>query len=197
MTSWRAASLIAAGLSLAACAELKQLDDMAMQKVLADRGQTGQLQPERFAGEMKVPKEANCGHSPAFPEAENCCLMPKYTAGMDVDTALAKARLEFNFQERKPAGEGAGYSHYHGWRYEANPGAFYRMAGDVVPATDVRLSRGVWVSMVLSKAGPAATDVAVAYCEARGRRMEDQLTWHKALQDAVRGTLPPIKKTAG
>jgi hypothetical protein len=186
------AAVVAATLA-AGCAELKKADDWAMNKVLEDRGQVGQMQPEPWVGEMKVPEEAHCKFSAFYREDENCCIMPRYTTALDVDTAFAKARSEYDFQEKRPYGEGVNVAHYHGFLFEAHPAAFYRMMGEVMPRSDVRLSRGVWMALVVSKASATTTEIEAAYCEIRSRRMKDQLTWHRAMQDSVHATFPPVQ----
>lgn len=192
MKATQTACTVMAAMLLAGCAELKALDDKAMNHVLEQRGQTGQLQPEQWAGEMVVPPEAGCKFTSTYRQAENCCVMKRYTTSLDVDTAYAKAMQEYGFSVKRPPGDGAGYPHYHGHDYQAEPAALYRMFGDVTPRSDVRLSRGVWIGLVIAKAGPGIAEIEPVYCEARGRRMKDQLTWHKAVQDNIRTTLPPL-----
>lgn len=192
MTAFERLTATVLAVALAGCAEMKALDDKAMNQFLAQKGQTGQLQPEQWAGEVVVPAEAQCGFSERYKQMHNCCVMKRYTTAIDVDTAFAKAMQEYGFSEKKPPGEGAGYPHYHGHDFTAQPGALYRMFGDVVPHSDVRLSRGVWMGLVIAKAGPNSAQVESVYCEARGRRMRDQLTWHKAMQESIRATLPPV-----
>ena len=177
---------------LAGCAQLKQADDWAMNKVLQDRGQVGQLQPELWPGVNKVPPEAQCRFTGVYREADNCCVMGAYTAALDVDTAFAKARLEYGFKAVRPPDEGRGYNSYHGFAYETAPGAMYRLFGEVVPRSDARLSRGIWMGVLLSKASPNTTGVEPVYCEIRGNRMKDQLSWHQAIQESIRTTLPPV-----
>jgi hypothetical protein len=117
--------------------------------------------------------------------------MPRYVAALDVDTAYANSRVEYGFQEKKPPAEGRDFTRYHGFDYEAHPATLYRMFGEVNPRSDVRLSRGVWMGLVLSKASPTTTNVEAVYCEVRSRQMKDQVTWHKAMQESIRATLPP------
>lgn len=181
--------------SVAGCAELKQLDDAAMAKALEMRGATGELQPEPWPGEMKVPEAAQCSFGRTYPEAHNCCVMKRYTVGMDVDTAYARAMQEFAFSLKRSPAEGSGYSHYHGHLHQAGTGALYRMMGEVVPRSDVKLRRGVWMGLVIAKSSPTSAEVEPVYCEIRGRRMQDQLGWHQAVQESIRQTLPPVVAT--
>lgn len=180
--------------ALAGCAQLEQAEDWAQAKVLRDKGQEGQLQPEPFAMSAKVPKAAQCkAPTSQYPESDNCCVMAKYTAAVDIDTAAAAARVEYGFQPKRRPDEGTGYSGFKGHAFEANSGSFYRMFGEVTPRSDVRLSRGVWMGLVLSKASANRTNVEPLYCEIRGRVMKDQLTWHEAVQESIRATIPPVK----
>ncbi len=190
----RSVLLLAGAAFLAGCAELKQADDWAMNKVLQDRGQVGQLQPDLWPGAIKVPPEAQCRFSGVYREMDNCCVMGAYTAALDVDTAFAKARVEYGFKTVRPPDEGRGYNGYHGFVYEVAPGAMYRLFGEVTPRSDPRLSRGIWMGLTLSKASPTTTSVEPVYCEIRGNRMKDQLAWHKAAQESIRATLPPSGK---
>jgi hypothetical protein len=184
-------SLAVAGL-LSGCAELKKADDWAMNKVLVERGQVGQLQPATWAGDLpKVPPEARCRFTSTYRESENCCLLPRYTTALDVDTAYAKARVEYGFKEKKPYNEGRDFPGYHGFVYETHPATLYRMFGEVTPRSDVRLSRGIWMGLVISKASATTADVEAVYCEIRNRSMKEQLTWHTAVHDSIRTTLPP------
>lgn len=193
MTTIQTACAAMAAVLLAGCAELKALDDKAMNHVLEQRGQTGQLQPEPWALQTDVPPEAECKFSGLYRQIQNCCIMKRYTTSLDVDTAYAKAMQEYGFSVTRPSGEGANNPHYHGHDYQAQPAALYRMFGEVTPRSDVRLSRGVWMGFVIAKAGPNIAEIEPVYCEMRGRRMKDQLTWHKAVQDNVRATLPPLQ----
>lgn len=190
----RSASVMVAAVALTGCAQLKQADDWAMNKVLEERGQVGQLQPEPWPGVTKVPPEANCRFTTVYREGDNCCVMPPYTIAMDVDAAYARARVEYAFHEKRPRDEGVNYPGYHGHVHEATPGAFYRVFGEVQPRSDVRLSRGVWMGLVLSKASSSTANVEPVYCEIRGRRMKEQGVWHQAVQDSIRRTLPPIER---
>lgn len=191
MKAWTWIALLAST-AAAGCADLKRLDDAAMNKVLEERGQVGQLQPEQWAGEMKVPAEAQCTFTNTYKEIHNCCLMKRYTTSLDVDTAYAKAMQEYAFSMKRRAGEGVAYPHYHGHLYQAQPAALYRMFGEVTPRSDVRLSRGVWMGLVIAKSGPNTAEIEPVYCEANGRRMRDQLTWHKAMQESIHATFPPV-----
>jgi hypothetical protein len=181
---------LAAAFAAAGCAELKQADDWAMKKALEDRGATGELQPEPWAGEMKVPVEAQCTFTPTYLEGHNCCVMKRYTTGLDVDTAFARSMQEYAFSQKR-GDEGVGYPHYHGHLYQAQAGAVYRVFGEVVPRSDIRLHRGVWIGLVIAKASSITAEVEPVYCEARGRRMQDQLIWHQTVQASIRATLPP------
>lgn len=174
------------------CAELKQLDDAAMKQALESRGATGEMQPEQWAGEMKVPDAAQCTFNQTYSEGHNCCVMKRYTTSLDVDTAYARAMQEFAFTVKRNPNEGAGYPHYHGHLYQANAGALYRMFGEVRPRSDIKLNRGVWMGLVIAKASPTTSEVEPVYCEARGRRMQDQLGWHQAVQESIRTTLPSV-----
>jgi len=194
-TVHRSSLLLVGAALLAGCAQLKQADDWAMNKVLQDRGQVGQLQPDPWPGVIKVPPEAQCRFTGVYREMDNCCVMGPYTAAVDVDTAFAKARVEYGFKAVRPQDEGRGYNGYHGFVYETTPGAVYRLFGEVSPRSDARLSRGIWMGLVLSKASPTTTAVEPVYCESRGQRMQDQLTWHKAAQESIRATLPPASRT--
>lgn len=188
--AWPIAVLAAFG--VAGCAELKQLDDAAMAKALEMRGATGEMQPEPWPGEMKVPEAAQCSFGRVYPESHNCCVMKRYTTRLDVDTAYARAMQEYAFTDKRNAAEGANFTHYHGHLYQTNAGAMYRLMGEVVPRSDVRLRRGVWMGLVIAKASPTTAEVEPVYCEIRARRMQDQLGWHLAVQESIRQTLPPM-----
>ncbi len=183
---------IALAVAVTGCADMKKLDDWAMNKALEDRGQVGQLQPEQWAGDIKVPAEANCSFSATYKQIHNCCIMPKYTTSLDVDTGFARVMQEYSFTQWRKPGEGDGYPHYHGQTYQAQPAAFYRLAGEVYPRSDVKLSRGVWMSFMVVKASATTAEVEPVYCEARGRRMQDQLAWHQSVQESIKKALPPI-----
>lgn len=193
--AWPIAALIATG--MAGCAEMKQLDDAAMAKALEMRGATGEMQPEQWPGEMKVPEAAQCSFGRAYPESHNCCVMKRYTTTVDVDTAYARAMQEYAFTAKRSSAEGAGFTHYHGHLYQTNAGAMYRLMGEVVPRGDVKLRRGVWMGLVIAKASPTTAEVEPVYCEIRGRRMQDQLGWHQAVQQSIRLTLPPVAAQPG
>lgn len=174
------------------CAQMKAADDWAMNTVLEGRGQVGQLQPANWMGDTTtVPAEANCRFSANYKQMDNCCLMPRYTTTLDVDTAFAKARVEYGFKEKRPLNEGRDFPGYHGFVYETHPATLYRMFGEVNPRSDVRLSRGVWMGLVISKVSATTAEIEPVYCEIRNRNMKDQVTWHKAVQDSIRATLPP------
>lgn len=188
--TWPVALLAAIGIS--GCAELKQFDNASRVKSLDRRGPNGVLLPEHLPGVVQVPEAAQCSFGPIYPEGQNCCVMKRYTTGMDVDTAYARAVQEYGLGPKPNMAEGAGYSHYKGHLFQIDPGAMYRMTGEVVPRSDVKLFRGLWIGLVIARASPTSTDVEPVYCEVRGRQMQDQLGWHLAVQKSIWRTLPPL-----
>ena len=151
------------------------------------------LKPDYDKRPISVPAEAQCDFTPTYRENQNCCVMQPYRSAMDVDTAYARAVREYGFsREPRPYElEAEAYpeiSHGHG--HDVQKGERYQLWGIVVPRSDVRLGRGVWVGLTLQAAGPHSTDVKPIYCEPFSRAMEHQRTWHKAVQWTIRDTLP-------
>lgn len=152
------------------------------------------LKPDSGNRTISVPKGAECSFTPTYRENQNCCVMRPYRTAIDVDTAYARVVREYNFRPEPHMGELEGEAYpdvFHGHRHDVRSGERYQLWGIVFPRSDVRLRRGVWVGLTLEATGPKSTDVLPIYCEFGARAMEEQRTWHKAVQWTIKETLPP------
>ena len=152
------------------------------------------LKPDYDTRTILVPAEAACSFTQTYRENQNCCVMKPYRSAINVDSALVRAVREYDFRrEPRPYDvEGEAYPEiFHGHRYDAQVGKRYELWGVVLPRSDERLGRGVWVGLTLEAAGPKSTDVHPIYCEPLARAMDSQRTWHNAVQSTIKSTLPP------
>jgi hypothetical protein len=151
------------------------------------------LMPAPRARPIVVPVEAQCTFTPTYRADQNCCVLKPYTVGLDVDEAYRRVMREYQFGEqlRPWEGEAEAYPEINkGHQYLTRPGSEYQLKGIVIPNSEPLLFRGLWVGLVISKAGPNRSDVSPIYCEAFGRAMQDQVAWHRAAQASIRATLP-------
>ncbi|MCL4696283.1 MAG: hypothetical protein KJ023_04360, partial [Burkholderiaceae bacterium] len=87
--------------------------------------------------------------------------------------------------------EGEAYpDRFHGHRHETHAGHSYRLKGIVVPRSDARLARGLWLGLDLRGVEPGSVEVAPLYCSVGGWSMENQALWHDVVQRSIRSTLP-------
>jgi hypothetical protein len=152
------------------------------------------LRPASNTRTISVPKDAECSVTPSYRENQNCCVMQPYRTPTDVDTAYARVVREYDFRPAKNIVESAleaSLDIFHGHRHEGQTGERYQLWGVVFPRSDARLGRGVWLGLKLDAAGSKSTDVQPVYCELGARAMEDQRTWHRAVQSTIKTTLPP------
>jgi hypothetical protein len=152
------------------------------------------LRPTSEKRALSVPKEASCSFTPTYRENQNCCVMRPYRTIIDVDAAYARAVREYDFRPEQNIVESALAASpdiFHGHRHDVRAGERYQLWGIVFPRSDVQLGRGVWMGLQLEAAGSKSTDVQPVYCELGARAMEDERTWHGAVQQSIRSTLPP------
>jgi hypothetical protein len=152
------------------------------------------LRPTVDKRAISVPKDAECSFTPSYRESQNCCVMRPYSTAVDVDTAYARAVREYDFRAEPSIVDSELEAYpdiFHGHRHDVRSGERYQLWGIVFPGTDVRLGRGVWMGLNLVATTLKSTDVQPVYCELGARAMEDQRTWHRAVQSAIKMTLPP------
>jgi hypothetical protein len=145
---------------------------------------------ERFA--VSVPASAGCKFTPELPENKNCCVMSPFFTPMHVDRAYSHLMREYRFSQEPKIFEEeleAVPNLYHGHQHIVRTGDAYRISGVVVPKSDMRLYRGIWLSVALTEIGPD-TRVEAAYCQVAGLQMTDQALWHQAVQASLSSTLP-------
>lgn len=143
-----------------------------------------------------VPVDAQCTFTPTYRADQNCCVLKPYAVGFDVDEAYRQVMREYEFgvQPRPWEEEAAAYPEVHkGHQFLTRPGLEYQLKGIVIPHSEPLLFRGLWVGLVISKAGPNRSEVSPIYCEAFGRAMQDQVAWHRAAQASIRATLPAAR----
>jgi hypothetical protein len=152
------------------------------------------LRPASDKRAVSVPNDAGCSFTPTYRENQNCCVMGAYRTFIDVDTAYARVVREYDFRPRQNIVESALEATpelFHGHLHDVRTGERYLLRGIVFPRSDVRLERGVWMGLRLEAAGSKSTEVQPVYCELGARAMEDERTWHGAVQQTIRSTLPP------
>jgi len=181
-----------ASIAVAGCAEMKELDDWAMKKAREDRATAPGQQADR-AVKFKVPAEAQCSFNPGYVEADNCCIMTPYMSSLDLDTAFARAVQEYRFPTKvKERGRDPNPTRL--YRYMSYPGQEHMAANEVRPRSSSALSQGFYMTLRIEKgAVDANSRIELAYCETPGLRATDQLAWHKAVQDSIYATLPPVQ----
>lgn len=152
------------------------------------------LMPAERGTVVAVPEEAHCKSSSTFPASQNCCVMEPYVTPSQVDRAYAAAVAEYGFSvEPAPydAEAEANPDLDHGHAHESHPGDAYVLSGIVVPRSSPALFRGVWLGLRLRRVPHDFTEVQPVYCQHAGQAMEQQVAWHRAVQDSIRSTLPP------
>jgi hypothetical protein len=152
------------------------------------------LRPASDTRAISVPKDAECSFTPSYRENQNCCVMQPYRTPTDVDTAYARVVGEYDLRPEKSNVESALEANpdiFHGHRHDVRTGDRYELWEIVFPRSDARLGRGVWMGLKLESTGSKSTDVQLVYCELGARAMEDQRTWHRAVQSTIKTTLPP------
>lgn len=131
---------------------------------------------------------AQCSHNPGYQRSDNCCILPTYVSSLDVDTAFSRAMREYRFPTR---GEGKGRNPERIYRYQSVKGQYHSAANEVVPQGDRTLSQGMWLFLTLERETDMSSSVSAAYCEMPGRRPENPIAWHAAVQQSIRATVPP------
>jgi hypothetical protein len=152
------------------------------------------IRPVASKATETVPIGATCAVDGTYRQSQNCCVMKSFRVRADVDLAYAAVVHEYDFRSepREYELEGEAYPHrFHGHRHDARAGQSYRLQGIVVPRSDARLGRGLWLGLDLNKVAPGLVEVAPVYCSVGGWSMENQALWHDAVQQSIRSTLPP------
>ena len=142
---------------------------------------------------VTVPAPANCTFSSEYLESKNCCVLKPYATSLRVDDAYARLMREYTFS-RKPRMFDeeleAVPDLFHGHEHTAEPGSRYRLSGVVLPKSDERLFRGVWMGVTITRRDREMTQVQAEYCQPGGYALEDQLAWHLAVQASLTSALP-------
>jgi hypothetical protein len=180
-----------AALAVAGCAEMKELDDWALKKAREDR-QPATGTPAASAAKFNVPSGAQCAFNPGYPESANCCILSPYMSSLDMDTALARAVQEFQYPT-KISGRGRDPNPSRLYRFMTYPGQLHDVANDVRPRSDASLAQGLWLKLRIEPGVDKHAHVELAYCETPGLRAADQVAWHKAVQNAIYTTVPPLQ----
>ncbi|HOX68555.1 MAG TPA: hypothetical protein PKV56_11870 [Burkholderiaceae bacterium] len=151
------------------------------------------IRPIASKAVVAVPSSANCTFDATHRQSQNCCVMQAYRARVDVDVAYDTVVREYGFrpEPREYELEGEAYpDRFHGHRHETHAGHSYRLKGIVVPRSDARLARGLWLGLDLRGVEPGSVEVAPLYCSVGGWSMENQALWHDVVQRSIRSTLP-------
>ena len=149
--------------------------------------------PAGVAEPVSVPAAANCTFSGEYPASKNCCVVRPYVTSLRVDVAYARLMREYNFSQKPRMFDEeleAIPELFHGHHYTVEPGVSYRLGGVVLPTSDVRLFRGVWIGVTITHIDREVTQVQAEYCQPGGYAMEDQLAWHLAVQASLKSALP-------
>ena len=122
------------------------------------------LQPRVAKTATAGPPEGVASQAPAA--GGEVCKSAEFVAPVDVDTAYARVMSRLRF--RTLAERGGSYSRVSdsGFRYTAQPGAYYKMA-DYVRFTDpVGAPAATWMTMEIVKDGPSRSKIKSGHCEA-------------------------------
>ena len=181
--------VLAAAAIVAGCAEMKELDDWAMKKAIEARAPAPVATYER-GGSRLVSGSASCTFGPGYPKEEHCCVMDRRESAMDVDTAFAKVTQEYRYHANIDM-RGKNLSRL--YRHQKFPGKLYVLADDVVPLSNSALGKGFWMIFRLEPFEKGVVTVETSYCPSPGVQATDWEGWHKAVQDSVHATLPPLQ----
>jgi hypothetical protein len=169
-----------AGLTAAGCAGIDDVEGSIREAQGAGSARGG-------AG-LAAPAQAQCAYSAGYQRSDNCCILPNYESGLDVDAAFSRAMQQYRFPANVQARHGNPARLY---RYQSVRGQYHSAANDVRPEGDRALGHGVWLFLTLERETEKTSSVAAAYCEIPGRRPHDAAAWHAAVQASIHRTLPP------
>ena len=185
-----AVSAVALTVAVAGCAEMKELDDWAMKKAHEGRAPAAGSQANR-SGLTQASGGAQCAFNPGYQKSDNCCILEPYMSSLDVDAAFAQASQEYRFPTKV---KGPGKDPTRLYRYMTFPGQSHIVANDVVPRSGGVLSQGFWLALRV-ETGPekGISRIDPTYCATPGVRATDPEAWHKAVQDSIHATMPPVQ----
>jgi hypothetical protein len=185
-----ALGVVALAVAVAGCAEMKELDDWAMKKAHEGRAPAAGTQANR-GGSAVTSGGAQCAFNPGYQKSDNCCILEPYMSSLDVDTAFTQASQEYRFPTKV---KGTGKDPTRLYRYMTFPGQSHIVANDVVPRSGGVLSQGFWLALRV-ETGPqkGMSRIDPTYCATPGVRATDLEAWHKAVQDSIYATMPPVQ----
>jgi hypothetical protein len=145
--------ILGLGTLLSACAEdpFRPLADALLQPATVQSG-TSVQSATTVAATSKTPREI--------------CPQVAMSVPVDVDTVYARIQSAFHYkswEERKHIEDNGGMWVDNGFKHEAQPGAYYKMA-DWVGITYSGKEKGIWLDTQLAKDGPSKTRLKATYC---------------------------------